>query len=151
MNLTQLLSHASPDVRALNPITVTTPPTTEETYSEHDLQRDLFAWIDSMIPVCPALANAFAVPNGGHRHTAVAAKLKAEGVRAGVPDVILLHPSADGCYHGMAIELKVGRNRVTPSQIKWLARLQSVGYYTAVIHDDWQLAAREIAVYLGGI
>lgn len=32
----------------------------------------------------PELALMFAVPNGGHRHPVVAAKLKAQGVKAGV-------------------------------------------------------------------
>lgn len=33
----------------------------------------------------------FAVPNGGWRNPVVAAKLKAEGVRSGVSDLIILH------------------------------------------------------------
>ena len=31
----------------------------------------------------------FAIPNGGHRHPAVAAKLKAEGATPGVPDLFI--------------------------------------------------------------
>lgn len=34
----------------------------------------------------PELRLLYAVPNGGDRHPIVAAKMRAEGVRAGVPD-----------------------------------------------------------------
>ena len=46
----------------------------------------------------------FAVPNGGHRHKAVAGQLKAQGVRAGVPDVFLDVPA--GGFHGLRLEFK---------------------------------------------
>ena len=41
-------------------------------------------------------------PNGGHRLKAVAAKLKAQGVKPGVPDCVILRPSGAPIY----IELK---------------------------------------------
>lgn len=44
------------------------------------------------------------VPNGGHRVKAVAAKLKAQGVKAGIPDLVL--PMARGGYFGLYIEFK---------------------------------------------
>ncbi|MBC3486703.1 VRR-NUC domain-containing protein [Pseudomonas sp. SWRI50] len=44
------------------------------------------------------------VPNGGHRIKAVAAKLKGQGVKAGVPDLVL--PMARGGYFGLYIEFK---------------------------------------------
>jgi hypothetical protein len=52
----------------------------------------------------PALKNAFAIPNGGQRHKAVAAKLKAEGVSPGYPDIALDWPSRD--YHGFVLSSK---------------------------------------------
>ena len=54
--------------------------------SEHDEQVLIFKWARLSEGRWPELALLFAIPNGGHRHKAVAAKLKAEGVRAGVPD-----------------------------------------------------------------
>jgi hypothetical protein len=50
------------------------------TRSEHDEQVALFKMIRLYSIKHPPLKNAFAIPNGGQRHKAVAAKLKAEGV-----------------------------------------------------------------------
>lgn len=99
--------------------------------SEHDLQTAVFQWAhDSGLP---ELAMMFAIPNGGHRHPAVAAKMKMEGVCAGVPDICVA--VARGGYHGLYIELKVGRNQPTEAQRDWLARLAAHGYKTAVCRD----------------
>ena len=56
----------------------------------------------------------FHCPNGGHRNVAEAAKLKAMGVKAGIPDILILEPRKF-CY-GLAIELKVGKNKCTDYQ-----------------------------------
>ena len=56
----------------------------------------------------------FHCPNGGHRNVAEAAKLKAMGVKAGIPDILILEPRKF-CY-GFAIELKVGKNKCTDRQ-----------------------------------
>jgi hypothetical protein len=65
----------------------------------------------------PALRMLHAIPNGGHRHKATAARLKAAGVKAGVPDICL--PVARGDWHGLYIELKVGKNKLTEAQRRW--------------------------------
>ena len=55
--------------------------------SEHKLQVSLIAYL--------SIAGRkdlhwFAVPNGGHRHIAQASRLKAEGVKAGIPDLCFM-------------------------------------------------------------
>jgi hypothetical protein len=52
--------------------------------SEHDEQVALFEMIRLYKQSTHRLKTAFAIPNGGLRHKAVAAKLKAEGVSAQV-------------------------------------------------------------------
>jgi hypothetical protein len=74
----------------------------------------------------PALQLLFAVPNGGDRHRIVAAKMKAEGVRAGVPDYLLLFPVEP--YHGLAIELKSLSGYASAEQKIWIERLRNNGY-----------------------
>ena len=76
---------------------------------EHKIQVALCQWLAAVHTVEYALT--FAVPNGGHRHVAVAAKLKAEGVKRGVPDLFMAVPRGD--KHGLFIELKTEKGRPT--------------------------------------
>lgn len=87
-----------------------------------------------------------AVPNGGHRHKAVAGKLKAEGVRSGFPDLMLLTPRND--YHGLVIELKTKTGKATPAQLDWLNWLADQGYQ-AVLCKGFDAAKQTIVEYLG--
>ena len=67
----------------------------------------------------------FSVPNGGKRSKGVAGKLKAEGVRSGVADIVLLHPAREFSY--LCIEMKFGTNKQSPEQIKFEDRVDAVG------------------------
>jgi hypothetical protein len=68
-----------------------------------------------------------AIPNGGMRSKAMAGKLKAEGVRAGVPDLFL--PVSVGSYHGLWLEMKTRTGgRLSPEQVSWIAHLRLQGY-----------------------
>lgn len=78
----------------------------------------------------PALRQMFAVPNGGDRHRIVAAKMKAEGVKPGVPDYVMLFP-VDG-FHGLAIELKSMTGYASREQKDWIERLRDNGYRAEV-------------------
>jgi hypothetical protein len=68
----------------------------------------------------------FHCPNGGSRHKLEAANLKKQGVKSGVPDVLVVEPK--GKYIGLAIELKVGYNKPNDNQIEWLNELEKRGY-----------------------
>lgn len=115
--------------------------------SEHDEQVALFAWADLAEAEHPELAMLFAVPNGGQRHPAVAAKLKAEGTKAGVPDILL--DVARGRFHGLRIELKRAdhSNGPTPEQNEWIAHYHYYGY-SAVVCYGAQDAIGVIQAYL---
>jgi len=116
---------------------------------EHTEQCALFRWAEyqSHSYAMPELALMFAIPNGGLRSKATAAKLKAEGVKAGVPDLCL--PVARGEYHGLWIELKAGRNKPTPAQGAWHGHLSAQGYRVAVCYS-WEAARDVIEEYLRG-
>lgn len=87
--------------------------------SEADEQMAVVEWCAlKRVPV-------YHVPNGGSRNKAEAARLKAQGVKAGVPDLCV--PVARGCYHSLYIEMKHGRNRPTGKQLEWIALLRSEG------------------------
>jgi hypothetical protein len=113
---------------------------------EHQEQVALFRWISLMRPKHPELSMAFAIPNGGHRHIAVARKLKSEGVMRGVPDIFLAHP-AQG-RHGLFIEMKSEKGKVSPEQAEWLSYLNGDGYAAFTCYS-WIEAAQCMADYLG--
>ncbi len=77
--------------------------------SEHDEQAKLFQLLRLNESKYPLLRAIFAIPNGGHRHAAVAAKMKKEGVRRGVWDVFVPFPMHG--FHGMFLELTHGKNK----------------------------------------
>jgi len=102
---------------------------------EHILQSILIVRVNSELqPRYPEAGLLFAIPNGGHRHISVAAKLKAEGVRAGVPDLCL--PVARGGYFGLYLEMKSEDGRVRTEQAGWLTALREQGYKTEVAFSD---------------
>ena len=113
--------------------------------AEEREQAALFQWVAYNADRHPALRWLFHCPNGGHRIKAVAAKLKALGVRRGVPDLWLPVPRGD--FHGLVIELKAGRNKATPEQDDWLRGLGALGYKTTVA-TGWEQARDAVLWYL---
>lgn len=101
--------------------------------SEHDEQVKLFQWAQLSEGRWPELALLFAIPNGGKRHVAVARKLKAEGVKAGVPDICL--PVARGRRNALFIELKHGRNKATEKQLAWIDGLRAAGNRAEIAYE----------------
>ena len=73
----------------------------------------------------------FSIPNGGQRNVIVAAKLKAEGVLSGVPDLCI--PISKKGFHGLYVELKNGKaGKVSDNQTTIMSKLQSEGYQCEV-------------------
>lgn len=88
--------------------------------SEHEEQVDLIQRVKSHEHRFPCLALLFAIPNGGARSKATAGKLKAEGVRVGIPDLCLpvARISRSGVrQNALYLELKVGYNKPTQAQL----------------------------------
>lgn len=113
--------------------------------SEHKLQVAVARLLDSSGLLWTA------IPNGGKRSAITGAILKAEGVKAGVPDILVFTPFADpgqdesdrdlnevrGQWcHGLAIELKNGKKgRTSEHQQTWLVRLELAGWKAVVCRD----------------
>jgi hypothetical protein len=90
----------------------------------------------------------FSVPNGGLRNIRVAKKLKAEGARAGVPDLIILAKSKTVKYNALFIEMKRQKQgSVSPEQKKWHEWLTQNGYCVAV-SKGCQEAIQDLERYL---
>lgn len=121
---------------------------------EHEHQKALIAWahrvrLPPAADVEEGATVAFyllAIPNGGQRNPREAARLKAEGVKPGVSDLLL--PLRRDGFHGLWLELKAPGNTPTKLQHEWLRRMARAGY-RAEWRDSWTDAAAVIADYVG--
>jgi len=119
--------------------------------SEHQEQTRVVSWSQSLHArrLYPELENLISIPNGSRRDAATGAKLKAEGLAKGFPDLLFLYPS--GQYHALAIEMKAQRKgaALRPEQRQWIERLQAAGYAVSVCYGA-QAAISAIERYLRG-
>ena len=111
-------------------------------------QQALFKWANMASGKWPELEMLYHVPNEGKRSYKTAARLKAEGLKSGVPDICL--PVPRGGHHGLYIELKrVKNSRVTQDQLDWIEALIAQGYVAAVCRGCDE-AIELITRYLSG-
>jgi len=103
--------------------------------TEHQEQAELFRW--ASMTLLPGKAGSkisslmFAIPNEGKRSMAVAMRMKAAGMRAGVPDIFLAAPMFP-CA-GLFIEMKkTCGGSVKKAQKEWLQKLKEAGYRAEV-------------------
>jgi hypothetical protein len=70
------------------------------------------------------------VPNGEKRTWSTARKLKAMGVKPGVPDILIFTiPPSMPSARGVAVELKrQGMHTCTPVQMAWMSELKAAGW-----------------------
>ncbi len=93
----------------------------------------------------PELKLLFAIPNGGKRTPATAARLKAEGVLAGVPDLFLPVPRDQSL--GLFIEMKTRRGVLSAAQEVLFTKLRDQGF-EVIVERSWVAAATTIEAYL---
>lgn len=74
----------------------------------------------------------FHIPNGGSRHVAEAISLKKQGVKKGVSDLFL--PIPKNGFHGLWIEIKAKKGRVSPEQQAWIDDMLALGYAAIVAY-----------------
>ena len=110
-------------------------------------------WFNMQYPQYRGLL--FACPNGGARNLVTAAKLKAEGVVAGVADLLLLVPmfvkaKDDGwvnTIHALCIEMKTKRGYQSQAQKEWQKKVEAAGYRYVIVRSVEQFI-KEINDYL---
>lgn len=103
-------------------------------------------WANLHAARVPALGLLYAIPNGGKRHKKTAMDLKKSGTKKGIPDLQL--PAARSVWHGLWIEMKVGRNKPTPEQVEMMASLIAEGHRVEVCYSA-ERAIEAIYHYLG--
>ena len=108
-------------------------------------QEAIFSWCDYNRNRYPELALLYHVPNGGKRDAATARALKRQGVKAGIPDLVL--PVARVGFYGLYIELKAPGGKLEQSQIDFLRGVSHQGYL-ALVCVGWQAAVQTLSEYL---
>lgn len=99
--------------------------------SEHDLQKAYFAWVREMATRDWRYRTIFAVPNAARRSYALAARMKAEGLTPGVPDVCIPVKAAGGGV--LFLEFKTGKGKLTTDQETVIQYLRDAGNTVSVV------------------
>ena len=89
----------------------------------------------------------FAIPNGGARHIRTALNLKAEGVRAGVPDLFFAYPHNG--YNGLFIEMKRRKGGHVSDEQKHYIRMLIANGYAVEVCRGCDEAFNALVEYLG--
>ena len=66
------------------------------------------------------------------------------GVKSGIPD--LFYPVPIKGYHGLFIEMKAGKGRLSADQKRWISILETLGYKCVVAHG-WEEAKEALIEY----
>lgn len=94
--------------------------------SEHEIQYQFVRLIEEANPDILLCATV----GGARMSMAEAKKIKRQGYRKGIPDLMIFEPS-DGFY-GLFIEIKKEGGRPSPHQKKWIDDLQDRGYRAVI-------------------
>lgn len=114
---------------------------------EAEEQAALMAWAAAATRTYPPLRWLAAIPNGLPAASLNAARrMKQQGMKAGVPDLLLPYPW--GGYHGLWIELKRRHGgQLSQEQRQWIDYLNRVGY-RAEVCCGWNAARETLLAYL---
>jgi|FreactcultureFD7_1027221.scaffolds.fasta_scaffold08444_4 hypothetical protein len=94
--------------------------------NEHQEQVALIHWFRLAHPKLIM----FAIPNAAKRSPGLAAYMKAEGLVAGVSDLFLMKPNKQ--HHGLFIEMKAAKGKVSEQQEYFVQQAQLQGYAACV-------------------
>ena len=107
---------------------------------EYQLQKAVCKYLDLQnVLYCGSMGGQY------QPHFSQRIKAKKSGYKRGFPDLFLYEPR--GSYHGLAIELKVGYNKPTKEQLKWIEDLNKRNY-KAVVCREIDETLLEIQTYL---
>jgi hypothetical protein len=105
----------------------------EKTPSEDHEQMLFVQWFKRTFPTVKILS----IPNGGHRHIAIAAKMKATGQSSGVPDLFVPAWS-------LWVEMKRSSGGiVSPAQKDWIQYLEGIGH-TVIVGQGFEDAKQQV-------
>jgi len=96
---------------------------------EHQIQKAICDYLD-LTGLC-----YWAVPNGGNRNVITAKKLKAEGVKAGVPDITII---CTGRYVGLEVKkpkTTTPKGRLSKNQKRMIKKIEEAGAHVEVVYS----------------
>ena len=100
---------------------------------EQELQFECAKWLKKALHVRGLPQVFYHVANEGQHKAYYRAKMKAQGVLAGVPDIVL--PLRSGEYPGLYLELKAGAGSPSKEQKIFLEAVAKEGYLALVVND----------------
>lgn len=124
---------------------VKTPSRKKHDNPEARMQTEFFDKVPLLFPKLPEKL-LFAVPNGGSRNKIEAKNLKAQGVKSGVADVLLLI-SKKG-YTNLCLEFKTPTGRQSDEQKEFQHQVERAGGKYVIVRSVMQ-AVEEVKRYLG--
>lgn len=103
--------------------------------NESEQQQKFIAWVNlyKNLPEYKCLKLLYHPANEGKRSHYTGKKLKDEGLLAGVVDICL--PASRGRFHGLYIEMKYGKNKLTQEQRAFLKGVKEEGYATGLCYS----------------
>lgn len=129
-----------------------TPEMIAKSGSESAHGKALMCWAQENIEKYPDLKWLTHIGHGGLKDKITAGNMKAEGLKPGVPDYLLL--TRRGYYACLWIELKKPAKdskpagKVSDEQKKWIAQAGECGHCICVAYG-WEQAKEYIIDYLG--
>ena len=109
--------------------------------TESQEQKQLIQWCRTD----PRLQYLFHIPNESVGGQGWIVRNQQLGVKSGVPD--LFYPVPLQGYHGMFIEMKTSKGRLSATQKKWIEALTALGY-KCVVARGWEEARDALMDYL---
>jgi hypothetical protein len=98
-------------------------------YEESNTQIESVYWFKLAYPK----KIIFHIPNGGYRNAIEGARFKREGVLKGMIDLCIPEPNKS--FHGLYVELKAKKGKLSPEQKDLIAKLMERGYCVQTCHS----------------
>lgn len=111
--------------------------------TESQEQKQLIQWCRTD----PRYQFLFHIPNESIGGRGWIIRNRQLGVKAGVPD--LFYPVPVDGYHGMFIEMKTAKGRLSVVQKRWIEALEKLGYKCVVAYG-WEEARDALVTYTNG-
>jgi hypothetical protein len=100
---------------------------------EDALQKAVATLLDHSGLVWSATANGAFLQGNAQQRAIRGMRMKQHGIKNGLPDILIfsrgtVQGHSEGFGPSLAIELKAGKNKPTPSQLEWRDKLVSCGW-----------------------